>query len=157
MELNKLNLPNEIINIIREMTYELCKHCKSAREVKCRNKRIFNYNADIPNFTINTVELSYFLSFYTLPSYEKLREHFAVSKLKYNLYGSLFSWYLGRLHERDIKDMIINSGYKIKPTFNQINKILKWIYDNNHQKKKYGSDEENTPYIFKLDYCPQLK
>ena len=156
MELYKLNLPNGVINIVREMAYEPCKHCKSAREIKCRNERIFNYNADMPNFTINTVELSYFLSFYTLPSYEKLKEHFTVSKLKYNLYGSLFSWYLGRLHERDIKTMIINSGYDLKRTINQINKILRWVYDNNHQEKIYDSDK-NTPYIFKLDYCPELK
>lgn len=80
MELYKLNLPNGVINIIREMNYEPCTLCKSTRAVKYFNKMLYEWDNDMSNFTINRVEFSYFLHFYALPSYEKLREHFIVGQ-----------------------------------------------------------------------------
>lgn len=113
-ELYKLNLPNEVINIIRKMTYEPCKHCRQFNSVKSINRMLYECDTDRPNFTISRVEFSYFLHFYALPSYEKLKEHVIVGYTKYRLYKNLFEIGLSTLHERKIKENILNSNFDLK-------------------------------------------
>ena len=95
----------------------------------------------------------YFSRLYNFPDEETIKKEFNISKKKYGLLDLLFTHFIINYDERqegiaqNIADKITKFRYSVNKTLNELNKIMKYIYENNYNK--YDN--------IKLSYYPEIK
>ena len=150
MELYKLNLPIEIVNIIINYSMDeedICENCKTWRDnqaiINCVLRKKIRHNRNVED------DILIFLTVNKIPPYEYVKQFLKISKKKYVMIADILLMLChSQKKGQDIKEYIkfyieIYKKFNVKNTVRDINIIFKMMYEINE--------------VCQLNYYPELK
>ena len=155
VELFRLNLPNNALKLINDYGKSKClcnDCCNFYHIILAKNETTYRCKGKSRKTYWNKANL-YFSKLYIFPDEETIKKEFKINKKKYGLLDLLFSCFITNYDElqkditQNVAEKITKLRYSVNKTIDELNTIMKYMYDNNYNKYEH----------IKLNYYPEIK